>query len=70
MASGGELSMQPVSRIDLPAGTDVALRPGGYHIMLIKLAKPLTIGDTIKVTLTFDKAAPQTVEVPVSDDAP
>jgi copper(I)-binding protein len=38
--------------------------------MLIDLAKPLTTGETIQITLTFEKAGPQTVEAEVRDTAP
>lgn len=69
-AGSGEMTMAPVDRIEIPAGGQVALEPGGYHIMLMKLAAPLETGSTIKVTLTFDKAAPQTIDVEVRDEAP
>ncbi len=69
-AGSGEMTMSPVDRIEIPAGGQVELKPGGYHIMLMKLAAPLETGSTIKVTLTFDKAAPQTLDVEVRDDAP
>lgn len=69
-AGSGEMVMAPVDRIEIPAGGQVELEPGGYHIMLMKLAAPLETGSTIKVTLTFDKAAPQTIDVEVRDDAP
>lgn len=68
--SSGEMTMSPVDRIEIPAGGPVELKPGGYHIMLMKLAAPLQSGSTIEVTLTFDKAAPQTLQVEVRDDAP
>jgi copper(I)-binding protein len=64
------MTMQEVDRVDLPAGTAVALQPGGYHIMLLGLAEPLTLGETIEVTLQFENAGEQTVEVPVRDTAP
>lgn len=66
----GEMTMQPVEFIDLPAGTAVELKPGGYHIMLMELAKPLVVGDTITLTLTLEKAGEITIDVPVLDEAP
>ena len=62
--------MSPVDRIEIPAGGQTKLEPGGFHIMLMNLAAPLENGSTIKVTLTFETAAPQTVDVDVRDDAP
>ncbi len=39
----------------------MALKPGGYHVMLIELVAPLEVGQTIPVTLTFAEAG--TIEV-------
>ncbi len=71
MAMGeGEMVMREVDSIALPAGVAVALEPGGYHIMLIDLAKPLEVGTTIKITLTFETAGEITLDFPVLDEAP
>ena len=48
--------MQPVARLEIPAGGSVELKPGSYHIMLIGLKQDLKAGDTIEITLTFEKA--------------
>ena len=63
----GAMSMQEMDALELPAGTLVQLVPGGYHIMLIDLAKPLVVGETFDVTLDFDQAPDLTVTVEVSD---
>lgn len=42
--------------LDLPAGKAVSLKPGGYHIMLMNLKRPLTKGATIPMTLVFKDA--------------
>lgn len=62
--------MQKVDTVPVLAGTPLELKPGGYHIMLMKLVKPLTTGSTFDVTLTFAKAGDVTVTVPVQEDAP
>lgn len=67
---GGEMTMQPVEALDLPAGETVSLQPGGYHIMLLDLAEPLETGSTFEVTLVFEEAGEQVVEVEVRDQAP
>ena len=66
----GEMKMQKVDKISLPAGETVTLKPGGYHVMLLDLVAPLDTGSTIQVTLTFATAGQITVDVPVLDDAP
>ena len=62
---GGMMKMNAVDRLPLPAGKSVELKPGGYHVMLMDLARPLKEGDVVPLTLTFvDKAGvKQTVEV-------
>ena len=51
--------------LDLPAGKAVALKPGGYHLMLLDLKQPLKAGDTVSVTLVFEGADKkrETVEI-------
>jgi copper(I)-binding protein len=43
----------------------VKLEPGGYHLMLLKLKKPLVAGQRYKATLLFEKAGPIEVEFEV-----
>jgi len=42
--------------VPLPAGGTVALKPGGMHLMFMEVAKPFKEGDTVPVTLEFEKA--------------
>ena len=51
--------------LDLPAGKPVALAPGGYHLMLQQLKAPLRPGGSVPVHLTFQKAPPLDVLVPI-----
>ncbi len=62
---GGVMAMRPIPRMPLPAGGTLELKPGGYHVMLLGLTRDLHAGDTVKVTLTFEKAAPMTIEAAV-----
>lgn len=50
------MMMRPVRKIDVPAGNKVEMKPGGYHIMLLNLKRDLKAGETISVTLQFEKA--------------
>jgi len=63
--SGMVMKMRPIAGIDIPAGKPVTLAPGGTHIMLMGLAKPLEAGQSFPLTLTFEKAGTQTVNVAV-----
>ena len=40
----------------LPAGKLVELKPGGVHVMMMDLKKPLKAGDTVPLTLVFEGA--------------
>jgi len=53
--------------LPIPANGEVALKPGGYHVMLIDLRKPLKSGETVALTLFFEKAGKVEVAAPVRD---
>lgn len=55
--SGDMMKMAPVKSIVVPARGKVELRPGGLHLMLFELKKPLKEGDTVNLTLTTDTGA-------------
>jgi copper(I)-binding protein len=61
----GVMKMRQVDGIDLPAGQAVTLKPGGFHIMLTGLAKPLAEGQTFPMTLTLANAGAKDVIVTV-----
>ncbi len=61
----GMMKMRRVDRIDLPAGATVELAPGGLHVMLIDLARELSPGHQVRITLVFEDASATPLEVPV-----
>lgn len=62
----GVMQMRPVEGgIDVPANGEVALKPGSYHVMLIGVNKELKVGDTVALTLEFEKAGKVTVQTSV-----
>jgi copper(I)-binding protein len=70
----GVMKMRAVERIELPAGKTVKLEPGGYHVMLMGLRKPLKAGDTVPITLTIETSGKKRhsvqVQAPVRDSGP
>ena len=52
----GVMRMRPVETIDLPSDATVTLAPGGNHLMLIDLTAALRQGESVPVTLVFEKA--------------
>jgi copper(I)-binding protein len=52
----GVAHMRQMSVVDIaPEGT-VTLKPGDMHMMLVGLKQPLKEGETVPLTLTFEKA--------------
>jgi len=51
---GNVMRMRAVPRLDLPAGKTVELKPGGYHMMLIDLKRPLKKGDSVPLRLKIE----------------
>ena len=66
---GMVMSMDMLSKIDLPAGQKVVLQPDHQHIMLTGLKHPLVKGSTIQLHLTFAKAPAADITVPVASFA-
>jgi len=62
---GDVMRMRPVNDIPVPANGEVTLQPGGLHLMLIGLTRPMEVGQTIPVTLNFERAGEVTIQVSV-----
>ncbi len=50
---------------ELPANGEIAMVRGGKHVMLMGLTGPMEQGETVTITLTFEKAGDVVVDVPV-----
>ena len=66
------MKMRMLEELPLPAGKAEKLAPGGFHLMLFDLKKPLTAGESVNFTLSFkDKAGKVTQQVvtfPIKED--
>ncbi len=62
---GGMMRMRQVEQIELPAGEQVALQPGGHHVMFIGLNQELMPGQKVDVTLKFADGSSLPLQVPV-----
>jgi copper(I)-binding protein len=60
----GVMRMRQVDAIPVPAGSEVALSPGGRHLMLFADSLPRE-GDTVTMALRFDDGTALSVEAPV-----
>jgi copper(I)-binding protein len=68
--TGGMMTMESVSVVPVPAHGQAVLEPGGYHLMLIGLKKPLRLGDKVRLTLRFRGKYKLAVAATVREAAP
>jgi Uncharacterized protein conserved in bacteria len=69
----GMMSMQPLTGIDVPAGDEVAFKPGGNHAMLFGLDPAVKPGGTVTLHFKFQSGATVDAEakaVAAGDDMP
>lgn len=67
MADGVMKMQQAEDGIEIPAGGEAVLEPGGYHVMCIDKDVEFKVGDVIPVTLTFETAEMQTVDAEIRE---
>lgn len=61
----GVMRMRRIDQIEVPAHHSVTLQPGGLHIMLIGLERPLMEGETVGMTLEYSDGSEQTISLPI-----
>ncbi len=62
---GSIFRMREVDALTIPEKGALVLKPGGLHIMLMGLKKPLSEDFFFELTLHFDKGETQTLMVPI-----
>jgi len=65
--ASGTASMHEQESVPVAAYQQVSFQPGGLHVMLMKLKQDLAAGDTLQVTLTFEKAGQVEIEAQVRE---
>lgn len=67
----GVMQMRPLADgLEIPAGGEVTLEPGGYHVMLIGLTESLAPDTTYELVLEFEQAGEVIVPIVVQGQAP
>lgn len=56
IVEGGVARMKPTGALAIASNGRLELRPGGYHLMLPGLSRPLKEGERFAATLIFEKA--------------
>ncbi|MGV6858245.1 MAG: copper chaperone PCu(A)C [bacterium] len=57
----GMMQMRMIPHVHLPPGKNVALKPGGMHLMMFRLTRPTQRGTTATITLTFSDGSTQNI---------
>lgn len=61
----GVSRMTHMEELEIPAGEVVALAPGGLHLMLMDLQRPMVEGESFSLTVDFSDGERISVEVPI-----
>lgn len=64
----GIARMREVAVLHVDAGQTLEFQPGGLHVMLTELRKPLVAGTSYELDLLFEVAGPRKVKVVVRAD--
>ncbi len=67
--AGDTPTMRQADTVEIPAGGETRLEPGGSHLMLMGLKQPLEEGQHFPVVLQFERAGKITVDMLVQKNA-
>jgi copper(I)-binding protein len=59
--------MRQVKDFEIPPRGSITLRPGGSHLMLVDLERPLKKGERLPMKLRFERAGEIDVELEVQE---
>lgn len=62
---GDVMRMRAVPAVEVAPGEPVVFGPGGLHVMLIGLTRPLAEGERFPLTLRFEHGGTVAIDVPV-----
>ena len=65
---GDVMKMREVKGFDVPAKGSFELKPGGAHLMLMELKRPIKKGERVPLTLKLEKGGELKVEL-VAEEA-
>lgn len=64
---GEVMKMRQVKGFEIPARERYELRPGGSHLMLVDIARPLKKGERFAMQLVFERAGELEIELEVQE---
>jgi copper(I)-binding protein len=65
MREGEVMRMREVQSFEVPAAGTFDLKPGGAHLMLVDLKRPLKQGEKVPLTLKLERGGELKLELPV-----
>ncbi|MBO9493385.1 copper chaperone PCu(A)C [Thalassotalea sp. G20_0] len=66
--NNGMMKMRRVDNLTINPGDRLELKPGGYHVMLMGLNKPIAKNSDVPVTITFSNGDQKTVVAHATDE--
>ena len=67
LREGDVMKMREVKSFEVPAGGSFELKPGGAHLMLVDLERPLKKGEKVPLTLMLEKSGERKLELSVEE---
>jgi copper(I)-binding protein len=67
---GAIMTMRAIPVLDIGGGAQISLAPGGLHLMLGGLRRPLRTGDRVPVSLIFSESGRIAVNLAVRAEGP
>ena len=64
---GDVMKMREMKSFEIPAGGSFELKPGGAHLMLMDLKRPLKKGEKVPLTLKLEKGGELKAELTVEE---
>jgi copper(I)-binding protein len=61
----GMMAMRQINQIDIPAGAQVPLTPGGLHLMVKQVKPGLKVGDVLALKLVFASGQTAQFDAPI-----
>jgi copper(I)-binding protein len=62
----GVAAMRPLEAPEIPGGGTLDMAPGGIHLMLMGLSAPLKQGETVPLTLVFERGGEIAIEAEIA----
>ena len=63
----GIVKMEHLMEVNIPAGDELIMQPGGIHVMIMGISRPLIVGEKIPAKLKFSNGLEMDIEFTVQE---